>query len=117
MSGSHHPLDFVDQVAEVEGLGQDLGILRSLESGCRATAAKPVMTMILSEGSSSEARRASSMPSISGMTMSGQQEIEAGLLDFLEALAPSPKEVTSWPAFSSAFTRKTAHVLVVFGPV
>jgi hypothetical protein len=40
------------------------------ESEFSATAAKPVMNITLMSGSSSEARRASSMPSISGITMS-----------------------------------------------
>ena len=40
------------------------------ESLFRVTAAKPVMNMIFRSGSSSAARRASSMPSICGMTIS-----------------------------------------------
>ena len=55
----------------MDRLGQHLGVLRRLRNPeFSATAAKPVMNMILMSGSSSEARRASSMPSISGITMS-----------------------------------------------
>ena len=52
------------------GLASTLAFFGAAESEFSATAAKPVMNMILISGSSSEARRASSMPSISGITIS-----------------------------------------------
>jgi methyl-accepting chemotaxis protein len=52
------------------GLDSTLACLGALESELSATAAKPVMNIILMSGSSSAARRASSIPSISGMTIS-----------------------------------------------
>src|ERR1039458_7029992 len=50
------------------GLDSTLACLGAVESALSATAAKPVMNMILISGSSSAARRASSIPSISGIT-------------------------------------------------
>ena len=54
----------------ITGFDNTLACLGAVESALSATAAKPVMNMILMSGSSSAARRASSMPSISGITMS-----------------------------------------------
>src|SRR2546429_4102687 len=52
------------------GLDSTLGFFGASESGLSATAAKPVMNMILMLGSGSQARRARSMPPLSGITIS-----------------------------------------------
>src|SRR5438105_15453288 len=89
------------------GFDSTLACLGAVESAFSATAAKPVMNMILMSGSSSAALRASSMPSISGITMSvssnwngssqpliGRQavvvgdDLEAGVLQRLHQKAP-----------------------------
>ncbi len=54
----------------MERLRQTFASRGALESGLRATAANPVMNITLRSGSISVARRASSIPSISGITMS-----------------------------------------------
>ena len=70
------PLHFADEFAQMEGLRENARVLGRLLSGLSATAAKPVMNITLISGSSSVARRASSMPSISGMTMSVSKQLE-----------------------------------------
>ncbi len=87
------------------GLDSTLACLGALAAGCSATAAKPVMNMILSARSISAARLASSMPSIPGITMSVTSRSKRKPLRHSKASLPSPKSVTSWPAFTSACAR------------
>jgi NAD(P)-dependent dehydrogenase (short-subunit alcohol dehydrogenase family) len=59
-----------------KGFDSTLAFFGACESGLSATAAKPVMNITFSSGSSSVARRASSIPSISGMTISVSRRVK-----------------------------------------
>ena len=69
--GGHHLLHLGDDLAQVDGLGEHLGARRARGRAAeRATAAKPVMNMMRRAGWRWAAMRATSMPSMPGMTMS-----------------------------------------------
>jgi hypothetical protein len=92
-----------------KGLDRTLASLGAAEPAFRATAAKPVMNMIFRPGSTSAARRASSMPSTPGMTMSVSSRSYAPGVSPM-ASRPSAPSATAWtscPARSSALARNS----------
>ena len=106
-----------DDLAQMDRLGQHLGVLgRRRVPALSATAAKPVMNMILRSGSSSAARRASSMPSISGHDDVGQQQLERLLAQpLIGADRPLSNDDHVVAGVLQRLHQETPHVVVVFG--
>ena len=71
-----------------KGLDRTLACLGALEEGCSATAAKPVMNMILSAGVHLGGALGQFDPVHAGHDDVGQQQIEAEALEAFEGLGP-----------------------------
>jgi hypothetical protein len=98
----------------VERLGQHL-CLRRLAVGRSATAAKPVMNITLVRGLISAQRWASSMPSISGMTMSDSSRSNSPSSSSGRAVGAAIDGIDFVSCVLECARKVCAHRLVVLG--